>query len=109
MLAENLDNTGEYVWDTTTVADGEYKLQIVVKDEEAEAADISEGFTIENNVYPWDVNNDGVVDIADLALVGSHFGETGEGIVGDVNSDSVIDIADFELVGNHFGEQTTFQ
>ena len=64
-----------------------------------------EVFTIQNNVYPWDVNNDGVVDISDLALVGSQFGETGEDIVGDVNSDDVVNIADFEMVGNHFGEK----
>lgn len=105
LLAENLDNTSEYVWDTTAVTDGEYKLQIVVKDKESEAVDISEeAFTIQNKLLPWDVNEDGAVDISDLVLVGINFGETGEDIVGDVNKDGVVDTADLVLVVSHFGE-----
>jgi len=55
---------------------------------------------------PWDVNQDGTVDISDLVLVGSHFGKTGEGIIGDINDDGVVDISDLVLVGGHFGETT---
>ena len=53
---------------------------------------------------PWDVNRDGVVDIFDLVLVGSHFGQTGPGIPGDINRDEVVNIIDLVLVGSHFGE-----
>ena len=53
---------------------------------------------------PWDVNNDGQVDISDLVIVASHFGEEGPEIIGDVNGDEKVDLSDFVLVGKHFGE-----
>ncbi|MBI1922898.1 T9SS type A sorting domain-containing protein [Candidatus Poribacteria bacterium] len=53
----------------------------------------------------FDVNNDGVVDIADLVIVASHFGEVGAGITGDVNGDGRVDIFDLVLVGARFGER----
>ena len=56
------------------------------------------------NHTPCDVNNDGTVDIIDLAILGSHFGQTGENITGDVSGDGVVDIVDLMLVGSHFGE-----
>ena len=54
--------------------------------------------------YSWDINSDGMVDIFDFTIVGKHFGEEGEGIVGDVNKDGVVDMVDLMLVGSHFGE-----
>ena len=51
----------------------------------------------------WDVNQDGVVNILDLTLVASHFGEKGD-IAADVNGDGVVNILDLTLVAVHFGE-----
>ena len=51
----------------------------------------------------WDVNQDGVVNILDLTLVASHFGEKGD-IAADVNRDGVVNILDLTLVAGHFGE-----
>ena len=58
---------------------------------------------------PWDVNEDGQVDISDLVLVGRHFGEVIEEPIWpnpDVNRDGVVDVSDLVLVGRHFGEST---
>jgi len=55
---------------------------------------------------PWDVNSDGIVNIFDLVLVGKHFGESGDDIVGDVDNDGQVNIFDLVLVGSHFGEKT---
>ena len=44
-----------------------------------------------------DVNADGVVNIQDLVLVASNFGETGENIA-DVNGDGVVNIEDLVIV-----------
>ncbi len=51
----------------------------------------------------WDVNKDGVVNILDLTLVASRFGETGD-IDADVNGDGIVNILDLTLVASHFGE-----
>ena len=55
---------------------------------------------------PWDVNQDGCIDISDLVLIGQHWYETGPDgwIPEDVNDDGVIDISDLVLVGQHWQE-----
>jgi len=62
-------------------------------------------------LMPWDINNDYEINIYDLVLIGSHFGEQ---IVGkpennpDANGDGVVNIFDLVLVGSHFGEKYSF-
>ena len=51
---------------------------------------------------PEDVNGDGVVDIFDLTLVASNFGETGANAA-DVNGDDIVNIIDLTLVTAAFG------
>jgi hypothetical protein len=51
---------------------------------------------------PIDVNDDGVVNILDLVLVASNFGETGPDNRGDVNRDGVVNIQDLVLVASGF-------
>ena len=49
-----------------------------------------------------DVNADGVVNIQDLVLVASSFGETGQNSA-DINADGVVNIADLVLVAGALG------
>ena len=51
---------------------------------------------------PEDVNQDGVVNIVDLTLVASNFGQTGMNDA-DVNDDGVVNIVDLTLVAAAFG------
>ena len=57
---------------------------------------------------PWDINQDGVVDVYDLVILAQHFGEQ---IVEpiepnpDVDGNGVVDLLDFALVGKYFGEE----
>ena len=53
---------------------------------------------------PWDVNDDGNVDIRDLVLVASQFNQSGESLEGDVNGDGMVNILDLVVVSSHFGE-----
>ena len=56
---------------------------------------------------PWDINNDGIVDIHDLLLVSNSF-DTDDPMYpkADVNKDGSIDIIDLLLVAAHFGESS---
>ena len=54
---------------------------------------------------PWDINNDGVVDIQDMILVANSFDVVPPDTPKvDVNKDGRIDIIDLLLVAVHFGE-----
>ena len=50
-----------------------------------------------------DINNDEVVNVQDLVLVGSNFGQRGEHPA-DVNNDGVVNIADLVLVAGALGD-----
>ena len=57
---------------------------------------------------PWDINDDGIVNIQDLVLVSNSFGvEIPEHLKVDVNKDGRVDIIDLLLVAAHFGESST--
>ena len=57
---------------------------------------------------PGDLNGDGVVNFADLNLVLSNFGQTGEpgSTPGDANDDGVVNFADLNVVLTNFGAST---
>ena len=46
---------------------------------------------------PWDVNNDGIVNILDLTLVASRFGERSP----DINGDGIVNILDLVRIAQH--------
>ena len=51
---------------------------------------------------PEDVNGDGIVNIIDLTIVASRFGQTG-GNAADVNGDGIVNIIDLTIVAAAFG------
>ena len=59
------------------------------------------------NAQDADVNGDGVVNIFDLTLVASHYGErvdTAQMSNIDVNSDGIVDVQDLVIVANVMGQ-----
>ena len=59
--------------------------------------------TIERSTPAWDVNEDRFVNILDLVLVSSSFGQEGP-VPTDVNGDNTVNILDLTLVASHLGE-----
>ena len=54
---------------------------------------------------PWDINNDGIVDVRDLLLVADSFeSDTLEHPKVDINKDGNVDIIDLLFVASHLGE-----
>ena len=70
-------------------------------------AEVTTTTTIEMPPTPWDVNDDGTVNIQDLVLVANQLGESGEDLKGDVNDDGTVNIQDLVLVASHLGEDTS--
>lgn len=60
-------------------------------------------------VYPrYDVNEDGVVEMSDLTLIGQHFNKAVSVPYPryDVNMDGLVNIEDITITGQYFGEKT---
>ena len=55
-------------------------------------------------VFAANVNHDGVVNILDLVIVASNFGQTGRNLQGDVNRDGIIDVLDLVRIAKYFGQ-----
>ena len=55
----------------------------------------------------YDINQDGIVNLVDLATVGEMFGQEGTGLSGDINSDGVVNILDLVTVSAHLDDTTT--
>jgi len=71
---------------------------------QAALPDVSEQVSVPQTL-PWDINDDGIVDIQDLVLISNNFGmETPEHPKVDVNKDGKVDIIDLLYVASHLGE-----
>ena len=78
-------------------------VDIVVTNPDGKSSTLTGGFTYAFS--PYDVNQDGAVNILDLVRVASQFGETGTGLEGDVDNNGVVNILDLVVVANHFSQE----
>jgi hypothetical protein len=96
-----------YNWSTNYSSSGNHVINISVNDGKEL---VSKTITVQiNNVYPrYDVNQNGIVDIGDITLIGQYFNAkvTPPFPLYDVNMDGVVNIADIVLVAQHFGART---
>ncbi len=102
-----VSNSSNYTWTTDYSSSGHHVIDIVVSDG-IEIVEREISISI-NNIYPrYDVDENGIVDISDLALIGQYFNN----IVSvpypryDVNMDGLVDVLDITTTAQHFGENT---
>jgi hypothetical protein len=102
-----VSTSSKYNWTTNYSDAGYHNIYISVSDR---TVTTNSTITIYvNNGYPrYDVDENGIVDISDMVLIGQHFND----IVSapypryDVNMDGVVDVLDITITAQHFGEDT---
>ena len=84
---------------TNVIAGDENEIPVPIKISNASVEVVS---------YPWDVNNDGIVNVLDMIIIAHHWMETPASPHwdprADVNNDGIVNVLDLILVGQHFGE-----
>ena len=88
---------------------GDYPITVTATSgaDSTTTAEVTTTTTIEPPPTPWDVNDDGIVNIQDLVLVAGQLGESGEDLKGDINGDGIVNILDLVVVASHLGEDTS--
>nr|WP_245250151.1 putative Ig domain-containing protein [Methanolobus bombayensis] len=94
-----------YSWETDYDSAGTHTIKVTVSDGTEEISS-SSTITITDLQPRWDVNEDGVVNVLDITLVGQNYGESYETDLPrwDVNQDGTVNIQDLSIVSGHFGE-----
>ena len=83
---------------------GEYEIVVKATSQGDTTKTVEITTTTTINHVPWDLNNDGKINILDLVAVANQFGQTGEELSGDVNMDGTVNILDLVAVANQFGK-----
>ena len=94
-----------YSWTTDYESAGTHTIKVTVSDGTDEVS--SSGTITITDLQPrWDVNEDGIVNVLDITLVGQNYGQTYTGDLPrwDVNQDGTVNIQDLSIVSGHFGE-----
>ncbi len=71
------------------------------------STELEQRLSLIRNRLPWDIDDNGVVDIEDLLLISNSFGsKTIDNPKVDVNKDGIVDIIDLLIVAAHLGESS---
>jgi outer membrane protein assembly factor BamB len=101
-----LDNSGSLQW-TINPPDTAYILQGCSMSEDSVYLGTCSGYIYCLSNFPdWDVNEDGLINMGDIVLVGLRWDEGGDPgwIRADVNRDGFINIGDITVIGLHWGD-----
>jgi peptidyl-prolyl cis-trans isomerase B (cyclophilin B) len=55
-----------------------------------------------------DINNDGIVNVADIALIAANWKKTGTNLAGDLNQSNVVDMKDIAVYSQHWLERMSW-
>lgn len=94
-----------FAWETDYSSSGTHTINITVSDGTNQVTD-QHIITI-NDVHPrWDVNEDSIVNILDITIIGQKFGTSVEKPHPryDVNQDGIINVLDLTVTAYYFGD-----
>ncbi|MBZ4646262.1 MAG: hypothetical protein JG777_1751 [Clostridia bacterium] len=100
-----VSSSASYQWVTDYSSAGTHSLGVTVSDGNTQTSR-THTITIKD-VHPrWDVNQDGLVNILDITLVGQNYGRTYTDTLPrwDVNQDGIVNVQDMSIVAGRFGE-----
>ncbi|WMW23231.1 putative Ig domain-containing protein [Methanolobus mangrovi] len=94
-----------YAWNLDYESAGTHTIEVIVSDDIDEISS-SSTVTVTDLQPRWDVNEDGIVNVLDITLIGQNYGQsyTGDLPRWDVNQDGIVNIQDLSIVAGHFGE-----
>ncbi|WMW25423.1 dockerin type I domain-containing protein [Methanolobus sediminis] len=100
-----VSTSASYSWTTDYESAGTHTIKVTVSDGTEEVSS-SSTITITDLQPRWDVNEDGIVNVLDITLVGQNYGKTYTTDLPrwDVNQDGTVNIQDLSIVSGHFGE-----
>jgi hypothetical protein len=109
-LSSGNSTTITFAWNTTDFAKGTYTISAVADNVPSET-DITDNTYIDGTItiaMICDLNNDGIVDMQDLGIVGKAFasypGNSRWNPNADLNDDNFVDMPDLAMVGRNFGK-----
>jgi Putative Ig domain. len=100
-----VSTTSGYAWNLDYDSAGTHTIEVTVSDGIDEVS--SSGTITITDLQPrWDVNEDGIVNVLDITLIGQNYGITYTGDLPrwDVNQDATVNIQDLSIVAGHFGD-----
>jgi lysophospholipase L1-like esterase len=102
------DTTSPYsvTWDSTTASNGTHTLTAVARDAAGNTTtSTSVTVTVSNGggTGQGDLNGDGHVNILDLSILLSHYGQAATAAQGDINNDGTCNILDLSILLSHYG------
>ena len=100
-----VSTTSGYTWETGYESAGTHTIEVTVSDGIDEVS--SSGTITITDLQPrWDVNEDGIVNVLDITLIGQNYGMTYTDDLPrwDVNQDATVNIQDLSIVAGHFGD-----
>ncbi len=99
----------DYIWYTAQTTNGSHTLTAKAYDAASNSTTSSPVTVTVNNIVnttakPGDINSDGSVNIFDLSVMASHWGQSGQTLSsGDLNNDGAVNIFDLSVLANYWG------
>ncbi len=99
----NTSTTPSYT-DSGLTQNTAYFYKVAANDAAGNTSAQSAAYSINTKAKPGDINSDGSVDIFDLSILASHFGQSGQTLsTGDLTGDGTVNIFDLSVLATNWG------